>query len=84
MELKEYNRLKGKVDDLRAAADRAAGALEQQMDRLYREFECRSLEEAEELLDKLEQEEAVAKHRYEEELKAFQEQWGEKLGPAKC
>ena len=79
MEMKEYNRFKDEVDELRAQADRAAGALEQQMARLKEDFACESLEAAEQLLEKLEAEAVEAKQKYEEALEAFQEKWGEKL-----
>jgi len=79
MNLTKYNELKVKADKLKAKADRVEGALEQLLLRLKNEFECDTIQEAEELLEQLMEEEAEAEENYEKEYKAFNSKWGEKL-----
>lgn len=77
--VEEYQQLKKRAEKARADADRAQGALEQQLQKLENEFDCRTIEEAEELLGKLQKEEQEAEQSYQKELEVFEEKWGEQL-----
>jgi len=79
MSLKEYERLKTKVERLQREADRAAGIRDEKMDRLKEEFGCTSLAEARKLLKTVEQEAEEAEAKYAEALGAFKEKWEDQL-----
>jgi len=79
MDLKEYERLKTKVDRLQREADRAAGIRDEKMGRLKEEFGCKSLDAARKLLKTVEQETEEAEAGYAEALEEFKEKWGDKL-----
>ena len=79
MDVDEFNRLKKKCDDLQRQADRDAGALEQLLERLKKEYNC-TLAEAEELLVLLEAESSAAELAYETELTRIKREYGDKLG----
>jgi len=79
MDLDKYNLLKKKADKFKAEAERAAGALDQLMGELKKEFGCNTVEDAEKLLKKLVKEEKKAKVAYDEELERFEEKWGNRL-----
>lgn len=52
----QYEDLKGEVDDLKKNLAKAQGAEEQMLAALAKEYECKTLEEAEELLSRLDAE----------------------------
>ncbi len=79
IDVAEYQKLKAKVDRTRADADKAAGALDQMKVELKKEFDCDSLEDAVELLKKLELKEKAIVKEYEEELVDFESRWAEYL-----
>lgn len=78
----KHEELKSKVDQLRRKADRAAGALSEQMSQLKKEFGCNSLEEAEKLLKKLEREEEKLHAELETQLDQFEKEFGDELSGA--
>jgi len=79
MNIREYEKLKDKVDRLKADAERAKGAFDSVMDRLADDCGCNSIEEAEEKLGKLKTERDKAEKSYEKAMSTFQKKWGEKL-----
>ena len=79
IDVAEYQKLKAKVDRARADADKAVGALDQMKIELKKEFDCDSLEDAAELLKKLELEEKAIMKEYEEGLAEFESQWAKYL-----
>jgi len=79
MDLKEYERLKSKVDRLQREADRAEGILEEKMARLKEEFGCKTLDDARKLLKTLEEDADEAGVEYDDALESFKEKWGNKL-----
>lgn len=79
IDLEEYSALKRKAEKLRSQADRAQGALEHHMKRLRDEFDCNSIEEAEEALEELKKEEEKIAEKYGKALEKFKKEWGDKL-----
>ena len=77
--LDEYRRLKKKVNERKAAADRAAGAYDAAMQRL-KAAGYETVEEAQKGLDRLREQESAAEQEYKDELKRFEEKWGDLLG----
>ncbi len=80
IDLKAYTRLKAQVDQAQREHDRAVGSLDQLKKQLLDEFKCKTLEEAQELLEHYEKEEKLAEKEYNREYKAFTDKWGEVLG----
>lgn len=81
MNLKKYNQLQTTVEGLRKEANKAAGALDQLMSQLKKEFGCKTLEEAENLLRDLTKKEKRLAKQFEEGLQEFEKDFGEKLAP---
>ncbi len=79
LKLEEYEKLKKRADKLRTDAERAKGALDQLTSKLREDYDCVSLEDAKELLEKLRGEEEEAETVFEEALAGFEEEWGDKL-----
>jgi len=77
--IKEYTLLKAKVEKIKSKADKAAGALKQNLDRIKKEFGCSSLKEAEKLLDNLRRDLTKLTATYEKELKKFESLYGNSL-----
>ena len=73
----DYEKLKNKVERAKQDASKAEGALEQMMKRLEVDFGCKDLNDAKELLAKLQKKEAKAKKKYEQALADFNEKWEE-------
>lgn len=67
-----YEQLEKIVDDLKRQKERSAGAMEQLLDRLKKDFDCSSLEAAKKQARKLEQETATLKDRLDTDIEAFQ------------
>jgi DNA repair ATPase RecN len=78
--LKQYNQIKRQVEEAQKKADQAEGALNQIMKQLKTEFGCKTLEEAEAKLRKLNQETKLSSKEFEKALIDFNEKWGVKLG----
>jgi predicted nucleic acid-binding Zn-ribbon protein len=79
IDINEFNHLRQKVQKLQRDADKAEGALNEQLKHLKEEFDCDSIEEAEAYLVELEKKVAAAEKIYRKELKEFRKQWGDKL-----
>jgi len=79
IDLDEYNELKRLADKLKAEADRTAGALDQLMGDLEKEYGCKTLAEAEAELERLERVAEKAEVAYNKELEKFKAAWGDKL-----
>lgn len=77
IDLEEFQDLKKKAERAKSEADRAEGALEQQMAKLKADFECDSVEQAEEVLSKLKREEKEIEADYEEKLVELRAKWPE-------
>jgi len=76
MDLKQFQKMKDRVEELRQNAARAEGRLSQLLERLESTYECSTQEQAEELLVQWEKDvkeaEAVAEASWED----FLEKWG--------
>ena len=79
MNVEKYQKLKKRVESLKAEADRAEGAKEQLMQKLQDEFDCSTVKEADELLSSLEVKKKKVESKYVKALTAFEDKWGEKL-----
>lgn len=76
LDLKAYTKLKTAVDEKQKEAERASGAFEQAMKQLKADFDCDNVDEAKELLAKLERKEAAAEADFATKLKEFQKEFG--------
>lgn len=77
---REYEQLKTKVDQLKAAASRAEGAQTTLLETLKKDFGCGDLEQAKKKLAILKRERDASSAQLEEELAAFKQQWSKWLG----
>ena len=75
--VEQYQKLKKRAEQAKSDADRAEGVLSEQKKKLKAEFNVDTIEAAQELLEKLTVEEKEAEEKYDEELAAFQEKWGD-------
>lgn len=74
---KEFEELKKRVAKATQARDKAAGALENVMERLQKEFGCKTLAQAEKKVTVLAKEADQAEAAYDRALVAFEEEWEE-------
>ena len=79
MELDKYQRMKKQAEGLRVKAERAAGKVEQLMAQLKEQFDCDTIEEAQEKLKALEKKKNKSKQAFDRAYKLFEAEWGEKL-----
>lgn len=79
MSIEKLGKLKTKIEEIRSSADRAQGALDAIMKELEEEYECSSIEEARELLDKLKKKSAASQKEFDDLMVAFEEKWGDVL-----
>lgn len=79
MNLRDYQDLKSKVEQLQRRSDKLEGALEQKYETLKREYGCKSLEDARKQLEKEEQEIVRIEERCDSAIEEFQSKWGDKL-----
>lgn len=77
--IKRIERLREQVNNLKREADRAEGALQTILTRLRNEFNCNTIEEAEQLLEKLKKRLETAEENFESEIKKFEEKWHKTL-----
>lgn len=77
--LDDFSELLRRVEKLRSEKDRAAGAYQQLMSRLKKEYGCKTLKQAKRLLARLRSEEDSARERCEKELAAFKARWPDLL-----
>ena len=71
----KYRKLKQEVENTKAEADRAQGALDQLLTRLKEEFDCSSLKEAKAKLAELEAKKKKAESVFEKVLADYEEKW---------
>ncbi len=71
----KYRKLKQQVEDTKAEADRAQGALDQLLARLKDEFECDNLKEAKAKLAELEAKKRKAESVFEKVMEEYEEKW---------
>jgi hypothetical protein len=71
----KYRKLKAEVEQTKAEADRAQGALDQLLARLRDEFECGTLKEAKLKLSELTAKKEKAEAAFEKTLAAYEEKW---------
>ena len=75
--MKEFQRLKDRLDRLRRDRDRAQGVLDQLRATLKKEFDVKTLEEAEKLLRKLEREAKEQREEFQRELDKLEKEYPE-------
>lgn len=78
--LEEFQELKRLVVEKQSQADKAAGALEEILKRLRKEFKCKTLKEAKARLAELTETEEKLKKRFESRLGKFKKKYGKFLG----
>ena len=79
IDLAAYQKLKQDAETAKTEADRAAGALQTQMQTLKAEFDVDDLDAARTLLDDLTEQLGESEQRYTEELEKFQTAWKDRL-----
>lgn len=77
--LDTYQRLKRAAESKQREADRAAGALEQTMARLRKEFGCKSLKEAKAKLQELEATHERTGKKFQKAVEELDNKWGKVL-----
>lgn len=68
------------VEKMEGEVERAKGAMEHALQILKEQYNCSTIEEAQDLLKKMEKEEAEKKALFVRKYKAFLVKWGSKLG----
>lgn len=71
----EFEKLKRQVEDAKAEADRAQGAYDQLMERLKKEFNCKTLEEAKILLVKIQRQREEAGKVFQTKMDDYKRKW---------
>ena len=71
--------LKKQIKKLEQEKERATGRVEQLMKTIQEEFNCNTLEEAEQLLKEKQKKKKELEEKYETEHEKFMEKWGDKL-----
>ena len=74
-----FEALKREVEDVTRKRDKAAGALEQVLKRLKKDFGCRTLKEAKAKLVALEEQERKAAKDYTAKKEEFEKKWKQVL-----
>lgn len=77
---KEYKLLRSQHEAARTERDRAQGQLDAAMKTLREEFDCEDINEAHDLLARLDREAEEAEADYEKAKAAFEKDWGERFG----
>lgn len=72
---KEYRALKQEVEEAKADAEQAKGALNQLMKQLADEFECETVDQAERELRIFKDNAKEAEKTYQKSLKAYERKW---------
>lgn len=75
----KYEEAKRLVQNLEREQQQAEGALSEALKRLEEEFQCDSLEQAQELLERLVDEESELRERFEGEMRKFVKRYRNKL-----
>lgn len=70
-----YRKLKQEVEFAKDEANRSKGALDQLKERLKSDFDCDTLEEAEDKLKSLEKKLSKAEKAFEEALEDYEKKW---------
>lgn len=83
VDVERFKRLKQQADDLRAKAQRAAGARDAALAELKSQFNVDTLEAADKLLKELTEEAKLAEDHYNQLFAAFEKEWGAKFPIAK-
>lgn len=71
----EFEKLKRQVEDAKAEADRAQGAYDQLMERLKKEFNCNTLDEAKTLLVKIQRRREEAGKAFQTKMDDYKRKW---------
>ena len=79
MSLNSVTKLKGKVDEMQAAAERARGAVETLRKTLEDDWGCKKLADGRTLLETLQKEEAELREEFNAKLVAFEEEFEDEL-----
>lgn len=79
MNIDDIKKLKSKIREAQTEAERAEGALQETLQYLQENFECMDIEQAETILQGLEEEEKRIQQKLEQELEKFRAKWGDKL-----
>jgi hypothetical protein len=79
MNLRDFTKIKQTVESLQSEADRLEGAKRQQLKSLKDEHSCRTVEEAERLLAKLEREGVKLKAEWERAAGKFSKEYDDRL-----
>lgn len=78
--LNDLARLKTKVDAAKSERSKAAGALEQVMGRLKKEFGCSTLDDARKMLKKVTADAEKAQTAFDTAFADFEEKYADQLG----
>lgn len=77
--LRKYQAIKDRVEAAQRESDRAAGALDQLLERLWDEFSCKTIKDGEKLLASLERKASEGEEGLAREISRFNQEWLEKF-----
>ncbi len=79
IDLEKFKRLKDRSEKSKSDADRAVGALDEQMKKYKTDFDLETVEAGDELLTELDQEIAEIEEKYDGVMTEFETKWKEKV-----
>lgn len=79
-DLERFSVLKKQIAQMQRECDKAQGALEEIQKRLKTEFGCKTLDEAEVLLEELKAEVKTIARKFRKEIRVFERKYREFLG----
>jgi hypothetical protein len=79
MNERDFLNLKRKAEEAAAAKNKATGQLDMLMKQLTDKYGCKTLDEAEKMLAKMQRETEKAEAEYNKAAKVFEEKWNEHL-----
>ena len=79
MDIAEFDDLKKKVEKSKKAVSRAEGILQEKMERLKEDYNCDTVQEAEDKLAGLEVEVVKLQGEFDTKSEKFMDKWGEQL-----
>lgn len=79
MKVNDFLELKRKIDETKQKHSKAVGSRDTMLQRLKADYDCNSLEEAEEMLRGLQEKKTKLQKLHASRLKVFEEKWADKL-----
>lgn len=82
MDIKRFETIKGRIEQLQREQAKAEGVLDQLLEEMRTKYGCKDIRHAEKILVKKTQEADEAEEQYQEALSRFEKEWGHLLKEA--